>query len=75
MLKWDSRLKLNKTINHITLAYVLTFFSSHFINQIERIKEMIKRNEKRESITYKVEPQTEIRSLWEMAKLTESKNA
>ena len=70
MLKWDSRLKLNKTINHITLACELTFFSTYFINQIERIKEMIKRNGRRESITYKVEPWTEIRSLWEMVKST-----
>ena len=47
MFKWNHKAKTQQSINHTNLACELTSFLTHFINQIRRLKEMIKNESKK----------------------------
>ena len=53
MFKWDHKAKTQQSIDQTNLEYELTSFLTHFIYQLERLKEMIKEKVRRRSLTYK----------------------
>ena len=50
MFKWDHKAKTQQSIDQTNLEYELTSFLTHFIYQLGKIKEMIKRESENKMI-------------------------
>ena len=75
MFKRNHKAKTQLTNDQTPLAYDLTSFSTYFINQIVRIKEMIKDEMKKKKLNIQPGPRTENQATGKMKKSATSINA